>query len=306
MTTLWSTILFLTLLALSTGVNAQVNPSATPTPTPLPGSRASMPGVADSTTFDRLRSVELMNPGSPNTSHPLLDPKKGIYRRPGKAETLALAVDAELFAKHADFLRFPNTGIVKLNAESSCVSVIDVIVATEKCVPFKIPGAGAAYSFRTESYRLPRLADLILFNEAFLTGGVLQHVAIANIGDVLLEDLTLDSDGVKYLVTIVPAADADEYTRFDEELRKGIAANGFAYGKAVPWKLNSTYALRSIAYRGKAVRSIDGVQYDELDMDTRRDVIVVFRTIDRDHTGDLTILWRVLKDVEAPKLKIKK
>ena len=76
----------------------------------------------------------------------------------------------------------------------------DVVVASEKCLAFKMPGAGAAYSFRTESYRLPRLADVILVDGVFLTGGVYQQVIMADIGDVAIEDVALDTKGMKYLV----------------------------------------------------------------------------------------------------------
>ena len=83
--------------------------------------------------------------------HPLLDPKSGIYRKPGKEEIRALAVAGSLTAKYAALLKEPNSGIVKLNADSDCVSDTGLIAASEKCLPYRMPGAGIAYSFRTES-----------------------------------------------------------------------------------------------------------------------------------------------------------
>ncbi len=302
----WSGILFPIVLLFNATAIAQF--SATPTPTPRPNSRqANLPATtADKANYDRLHSIEMMAPRVLADSHPLLDPKKGIYRRPNKEEIQVLAVAEPLLVKHAEFLKGPNTGIVKLNAESSCVSDTEVVVANEKCIVFKMPGAGTAYSFRTESYRLPRLADLILFDGVFRTGGVFQQVIMADIGDVAIEDVTLETKGMTHLVSLKPVRDSDEFTRFDDEITKGIEANGFLYRKGHLVKENSTFALRSIAYRGIYPRSVDGIQYDELAFDKRRDVIVAFRVVDRDATGNITIVWKRLMDVESPRLKVKK
>ncbi len=299
-------LLFLVFLLLNGAVIAQI--PVTPTPTPRPGSRqANLPGVsADSEKYDVLRSIEMMVPKDRAGAHPLLDPKKGIYRKPDKEEVKALAVAEPLLARYAAFLKEQNTGIVKLNAESSCISDADVLVASEVCSPYKIPGAGTSYSFRTESYRLPRIADLILFDEVFRTGGVYQHVVLTELGDIAIGDVTLESNGLRYLVELKPVRDSDEFMKFDKEIGKGIDVNGFPYRKGYPVSENSTFALRSIAYRGKFIRSIDGIQYDELEFDRRRDVIVVFRVIEKDAAGNYTIVWKRLKDVEAPTLKVKK
>ena len=292
------------LLLLSGIVSAQINTN--PTPTPRPGSRqASLPGVAsDSANFDRLRSVEMKIPKE--RTHPLLDPKKGIYRRPGKDEVSALVIDELVSSKYGEFLKGDDTGIVKLNAESSCLSAEDVIVASEACSSYKFPGAGAAYSFRTESYRLPRLADLILFDDVFRTGGVYQHTILTEIGDIPIEEVTLQTRGFKFLVDLKPSIDGDEYLKFEKLIANGIDADGFPYRKGYPVNQNSTFALRSIAYRGKFIRAIEGIQYDELDFDKRRDVIIAFRVVDRDAKGHLTIVWKRLRDIESPTLKVKK
>ncbi len=306
---MWPSVFFALIILLNATVMAQISNIATPTPTPRPGSRqAGQPAVAaDTEKFDQMRAIDQMVDRGRTVSHPLLDPKKGIYRRPGKEETSVLAVAEAVSARYAAFLKQPNAGIVKLNAESSCISDADaVVVASEKCIAFKMPGSGASYSFRTESYRLPRLSDVILLNGVFKTGGVLQQVVMTDIGDFPIEDVTLESAGMKFLTNLKPVRDSDEFLQFDGETAKGIEANGFMYRKGHPVKENATFVLRSIAYRGTYVRSIDGISYDELDFDKRRDVIVVFRVVDKDPAGNITILWRRLADVEAPKLKVRK
>lgn len=289
-------------------VNALAQVTATPTPTPRPNSRQANvnPISADNANYDRLHSIEMMIPKDRAGSHPLLDPKKGIYRRPSKEEVQVLAVAEPLMARYRDLLKMPDTGIVKLNADSSCISDKDVVVATEKCRAFGMPGAGAAYSFRTESYRLPRLADVILIDGVFKTGGVFQQVIMADIGDTPIEAVNLDLPAMKFLGGIEPVRDSREFLRYDAEITKGIEADGFLYRKGHPVKENSTFVLRSIAYEGKFMLSVDGIPYDELEFDRRRDVTAAFRVIERDPAGNITIVWRRLKDVPAPKLKLVK
>lgn len=289
------------------GVPAYAQPAGTPLPTPESNPRrANPPNVVDSARFDRLRSLEMVAAKDRVRTHPLLDPKKGIYRMPGNDEIAALAVSEHLLLKHAAFLKGRNTGIVKLSGEASCITDGDVVVASANCMPFKMPGAGTSYSFRTESYRLPRLADLILADGIFKTGGVLQQVVMTDLGDVAIEDVKLDTRGMRHLVDLLPANDMEELVRFDAKNTKGMYSDGFLYRRGHLIKENSTFALRSIAYRGNYVRSIDGVTYDELEYDKRRDVIVAFRVVEKDEAGNITIVWKRLQDVEAPKLKVKK
>ncbi|MFN2502316.1 MAG: hypothetical protein ABR530_09930 [Pyrinomonadaceae bacterium] len=297
-------LLFAMGLLLNAAALAQAQ--AVPTPTPSPSTTRGHPISADNPRYDRLRSIEMMIPEDRAESHPLLDTEKGIYRRPGKQEIRVLAVAKSVLARHAEFLKGQNTGIVKLNAESSCISDADEVMASEKCLPYRMPGAGTAYSFRTGSYRIPRLADVILFDGVFRTGGVFQHVIMADIGDVAVEDVTLDTKGMKYLVSLEPVSDSEEFIRFDARLAKGIDSDGLLFGKGHPVKENSTFALRSIAYRGQFMRSVDGITYNELDFDKRRDVIAAFRVVDKDSSGNLTIVWKLLKNADSPKLKVKK
>ena len=127
---------------------------------------------------------------------------------------------------------------------------------------------------------------------------------MADIGDVAIEDVTLDTRGIKYLLEFEPVADSEHFTRTEDMIIKGIERDGFLYRKGHLVKENSTYVLRSIAYRGKYMRSVDGVPYDELEFDKRRDVIVAFQVVEKDAAGNVTIVWKRLRDVEAPKLKI--
>jgi hypothetical protein len=127
---------------------------------------------------------------------------------------------------------------------------------------------------------------------------------MTELGDVELDSVTLSSPAAKHLVDLKHVKDSDDFMRFNEELIKGYNANGFRYAKGWPIRKGSVYMLRSIAYRGQFLRTIEGVQYDELEFDKRRDMIVAFRVIDIDDDGHVTIVWKRLRDTEAPKLKI--
>lgn len=301
MSNLCTLVIFLLLFAST--VFSQIGPAPTPRSTPDPR-RPTNPIREDNVGFDRLRSIETLTPQNAATRHPLLDPKRGIYRKPDKKEIEVLAVPERLVTENRKALSLSNTGIVRLNSNSNCVTDTFVVEAREDCIKFSMPGAGTAYSFRFENYRLPRLADIIVFDGVFKTGGVLQQVVMSNIGDVLIEDVSLTTNGLKFLVDLKPVQDSNEFIDREEQLTDGISSNGFTYAKGNPIKLNSTYALRSIAYRGKYLQSIEGIQYDELAFDKRRDTIVAFRVVDLDESGQITIVWRRLRDVEAPRLKI--
>ncbi|MDM7922072.1 MAG: hypothetical protein QUS14_07205 [Pyrinomonadaceae bacterium] len=261
----------------------------------------------DNAQYDRLRSIEMINRDRRRAAgHPLLDPRKGVYRRPGKEEIAALAVDESLRSANEAFLRQPNTGIVMLNAETKCAADSEVINASEDCLRFRMPGAGIAYSFRTESYRLPRLADLMFVEGSFRADAVLQQVIMVELGDLPLADVTFATPGMRYLLEFRPPPDGEGFLNYDRELAAGIEQDGFRYRKGFAAREQMTYALRSVAYKGNHIRTIEGVTYDELNFDKRKDVVIVFRIVDRNADGNVTILWKRLKESNAPTSKIKK
>lgn len=298
-------------------VNAQTPPPPTPVPTPIqttsrdrtneartPGSAASRE-VEDA--FYQLRMLELMRNETievdPLTAISEITQK--FYRKPNKKEMKLLAPAHDYLEKYSTFLQQPDTGIIKLNADSSCVESRNVVNAQENCLQYSMPGAGTAYSFRVESYRLPYLADLTLSKDILKNDGVLQHGIMVSLGNVPIEDVTLQTNGLKYLVNFEPFLDSESLKSFDNQLRPGIKTDGFVYGLGFYAKNQNTYALRSIAYKGKVMRAYKGINYNELDYDKRKDIIVAFRVIDREENGNLTILWKILARKDSPTLKSK-
>jgi hypothetical protein len=216
-----------------------------------------------------------------------------------------LVPSSDYLNKYALFLKEPNTGIIKLNSDSSCAETTIVITAKEKCLQYSMPGAGTAYSFRLESHRIPHLADLILSENVLKTDGVLQQGILVKLGDVPLDSITLQSKGLKYLTDFVPSTDTENLAKFDRQLIDGIKVDGFIYGLGLYATDQTTYALRSIAYKGKVERFVNGITYNELDFDKRRDIIVAFRILEKEPNGNITIAWKILSNENAPTLKIK-
>jgi len=283
-------------------VNAQ---TATPTPQPRTKSPKRIISPRDSNaTFDQLAGLDIPRTRESSVNNPLGEIEERIYRKASKEEVQILAPAPHLVDKYAIFLRQSNVGIIKLNADSSCVESPEILVAKENCLQYTMPGAGTAYSFRVESYRLPRLADLVLSKDVLKTDGVLQQGIMVNLGDIPLENISLQTKGLKYLLDVKPVSDIESFLKLDRELSKGIEADGFLYRLGFYAKEQSTFALRSIAYKGKFFRSIKGVTYNELDFDKRKDIVVVFRVVEKEKNGNISILWKVLSNSNAPALKM--
>ena len=84
---------------------------------------------------------------------------------------------------------------------------------------------------------------------------------------------------------------------------KGIISDGFLYRRGLYVAENATFALRSVAYSGKYYRAVKNLTYNEFDYDKRKDVIIVFRIVERDEAGNVTILWKQLQEKDAPEVK---
>lgn len=226
-----------------------------------------------------------------------------LYRKPTGKELKAVEPRRELFAKYAEFLRQPETGLTKLIDDKGCAESTKVVVATDNCLKYTMPGAGSSFSFRTQSYRIPRLADLTFTDKSFQASGVLLHGIFVNIGNVPLEAVTLETKGLKYLADFQPEPDYEKGREIDLQLTRGISHDGFLYRRGLYIVENTTFALRSVAYGGKYFRAVQNFTYNEFDYDKRKDVIVVFRIVERDEAGNVTILWKQLQEKDSPDIK---
>ncbi len=279
--------------------NAQ---QATPTPNPSEEARRIVRQNQEiNRRFEAMRNGGNRNPNLVRQiSRQNIEP---LYRKTTDKELKLLAPNRIDVEKFAEFLRQPNIGITKLAADFGCAENTNVVVASEDCLKYTMPGAGSSYSFRVKNYRIRRLADITFTDNSFQATGVLLHGIFVNIGDAALENVSLDTEGLKFLTEFKPEPDFEKAKQIDLQLATGIEKDGFLYRRALYAKDNTTYVLRSIAYNGSFYRAVQNIAYNELAFDKRKDVIVAFRIVRRDADGSVTILWKQLTRNNSPKVK---
>jgi len=229
---------------------------------------------------------------------------ESFYRKPTERELEAIAPPPGIANRYHDFLKNPNTGIFRLATDSGCSENSKVVSATDNCLKYTMPGAGNSFSFRTESYRLRELADLNFSNNVFDISGLMMNGILVNLGDLPIENITLKTKGIEYITAFQPATDLESAGALNDRIVEGVTSDGFLYRRFLPAVEKTTYILRAVAYRGKFLRSVRGVPYNEFDFDRRRDIVVAFRVEYRDSDGSLIIVWKQLSTADSPKLKM--
>lgn len=302
---------FAALLMFSGAVRAQV-PPATPPPRPH-ATPASTPTTvrapSSSPNIRRFGSAFPLNPVSEsdrlaNRIVSLQRVVAPIYRKPSGRELEAVAVEPELISRYREFLRLPETGIVKLVPDVGCAPNAKVINVRDDCLKYSMPGAGNSFSFRTGNYRIRHLADITYEDGYLRVTGLFMHGVMTSLGDVPIEGLNLSSPGMRFITDFKPSTSAAEVNQIDDSFRKGLDVYGYRYSMSVPVQAGATYLYRGVAYRGKVIRSADGIRYNELDFDKREDVIVTFRIVRVAEDDSITLLWRILAENDAPKIKM--
>jgi hypothetical protein len=101
------------------------------------------------------------------------------------------------------------------------------------------------------------------------------------LGEVPLDQVTLEHKGAKFLVTYVPPSASRQPGEEIQRANRGIEQNGYAYKRNAPAITNYSYVLRSICYG-------------------RSDVLVGFRIVQKEIDGSVVILWKMLKQFPKP------
>jgi len=171
------------------------------------------------------------------------------------------------------------------------------IVSVEDLVEGRSPDFNAhacIYSFSKEKhgagmngYVDPRLgwAELKLGNGKFFTAFTGESLGVlVALGEVSIETVTPQTDGVTGLTNIIPPADYLEATALSKRNRAGFQMDRFNYGSSMPVIANTTYVLRSTSNR-------------------RADVLIGFRVLRLASDGSVTIIWRKLKSYPKPEWK---
>ena len=181
---------------------------------------------------------------------------------------------------YAEFLRTPNTGLIRLLPRQKFDS--DVYKENQKSITQR--GGGAFYSFSRLTHEYGGGSDLALDQNHFWVGFAgPDYGFLTNIGDFPLEHVSLETPPVTLFAAYTAAKDESTARAEFRRLSAGAVLEGVPIKRRVPVRANSTYLLRSIGY-------------------LRSDLLVAFRVVRMDSDGSVTILWRLLGNFARPDL----
>lgn len=178
-------------------------------------------------------------------------------------------------AAFADFLRQPDTGLVRLLPREK--------YADTTVMPLR--GGGAFYSFTESSHEPSRFSEIAFQGGNFrvgLTG--MTYALMTEQRETPLEQLTIDNQAVRFLHDLVPPLSYRDFTREMDKNTAGFEVEGSLYKTFLPMHLNSTYVLRSTLYNSA-------------------DTVIAFRVVGLDANGSVTLLWKRLYKLPSKKLK---
>src|SRR5262249_7844625 len=208
-----------------------------------------------------------------NTTDP--DQKAALQEQLETKESLYLAPAPEDISAHAEFLRQPDSGAVRLLPRES----FDL-----KNQKLSVNGGGCFYSFSRMTHEYGQGSDLALELGRFEVGFAGTHFGfLVSLGNATLETLTVENPGLPYLNAFV--APTNEPGARDQQQRaaQGFSENGFFYIDRIDATVGEIYAVRSV--------------YQE-----RSDVLVAFKVLRQDTDGSLILLWKRLKWFPTPQL----
>ena len=254
---------------------------------------------------EQARSVEIGPAGRRRSTTPEQRKASELEKREALEEiNKLLSAPPEYGVKYAEFLKGKNTGLARIFPDRGCDKGKVVSVENlERCGgTAPIWGAGSLYSFRLN--KLPsdlplwlihgyiRNSDIHFVDGKFVVGTESIQDIIADIGEVDLSDVTLKSDGVKFLKSFEPGGTVKKVALQKQELAKGINENGILYSTSVPIRVNRTYVLRSIAFNFSGYKSF-----------WNTDVFTAFKVVGQEDDGSVVLLWKELKESSAPYLR---
>ena len=183
-------------------------------------------------------------------------------------------------AAHAEFLRQPDTGLIRLLPREKFES--EAYRNNKKTMTLR--GGGAYYSFALLTHEYGRGSDIEL-DSGYLSAGFAgaDYGILTSLGDTPLDDVTLETTAAQVLADHVPPSELQKARIEQSRWSKGETVLGASYSRRLPLTANTTYMVRSVEY------------------DTS-DVLVAFRVVRVDADGSAVILWKLLKKYPKPNL----
>ena len=216
-----------------------------------------------------------------------------------------LKPSADYQLRYRNFLQLSNTGIIALLPEKECPPIEGEKAEEmlQRCPAGFVPGNGKYFSFRKKDYVDYALADIGLKDNLLFSLGTLNQGILVALGDVDITSVSLDSKGVDFLAKFMPSVDLENAAKESVQFEKGLKSGDFNYQKAVAVQKDQTFALRVIAYNPYYNSNKQDTRFP-LKSDSREDVIIVFRVVEKSTDGGIVLLWRELRRTESPKIRL--
>jgi hypothetical protein len=183
---------------------------------------------------------------------------------------------------YTDFLRQPNTGLIRLLPREK----YDNQAYRDTAKPgITIRGGGAYYSFTSLSHDYNSGGpDLSLEMGRMKVGFAgANYGMLTSLGDVPVEEITLEHPTARFMAAYVVPTEEPVARSEARRFGSGVTVGGALYANRIPAKVDTTYLLRSITY-------------------IISDVLVTFRIVRKDTDGSVIIVWKLLKKYPRPKL----
>lgn len=169
----------------------------------------------------------------------------------------------------------------------------------------------STYSFRRKDYEAEEgFIDIQFKDDELISRGFLSQSIITNLGNVPIEDVSLNNSGLAFLNKFIPQSATQAVKKQYNEITNGINENGYFYSNIVKAQLNTTYGMRIIAYHFTVPSHYDAEVMDNrfhaVNIDNRRDLTIAFRIIRKEDDGNITIVWKELNNQKPPKLNYRK
>jgi len=191
-----------------------------------------------------------------------------------------LAPADEDLSAHAEFLKQPDTGLIRLLPRE----VFDSEVYRRQQKTLTIRGGGAYYSFSRLTHEYGFGSDLELDSNYLAVGFAgADYGMLVKLGDVRLEDVSIDLPSSRFISTYMPPTLEPDVRAEQRRFGLGTSVDNTLYKERVPVEANTSYLLRSI-------------NFDETD------VLVGLRVVRKDSDGSVIILWKLLKKYPKPEL----
>lgn len=186
-------------------------------------------------------------------------------------ETRLLVVSDEDRAAFADFLKQPDTGLIRL-------------LPREKYdMKLSIRGGGAYYSFTRLTHEYGYGSDIELQQGKLSVGFAGYDFGfLIDLSETPLEQVSLEHPGLQFLLNFTPPLTEPEIRAQQRRCGEGLQAGEFSYRSYLAAIVGHTYALRSISY-------------------DRSDALVALQVVRKDDDGSVVLIWKTLKKFTAPK-----